>query len=73
VARPLSNLAARRAWAHALRIFDKIDHPDGDRVRTKLLPRGDQLHDGPLGQPPGRGALDGQPPERVPALRLYAG
>jgi DNA-binding SARP family transcriptional activator/tetratricopeptide (TPR) repeat protein len=27
---------ARLTWAHALRIFDKIDHPDGDQVRAKL-------------------------------------
>jgi DNA-binding SARP family transcriptional activator/tetratricopeptide (TPR) repeat protein len=63
--------AARRAWAHALRIFDEIDHPDGDRVRTKLFPRGNQLHDGRLGQPPGRRALDSQTPEMASALRLY--
>lgn len=29
-------VAARRAWTHALRIFDEIDHPDGDQVRAKL-------------------------------------
>jgi DNA-binding SARP family transcriptional activator/tetratricopeptide (TPR) repeat protein len=28
--------AACRAWTHALRIFDEIDHPDGDQVRAKL-------------------------------------
>ena len=28
--------AARRTWIQALRIFDEIDHPDGDRVRVKL-------------------------------------
>jgi tetratricopeptide (TPR) repeat protein len=27
---------ARLTWAHALRIFDEIDHPDGDQVRAKL-------------------------------------
>ena len=29
-------LAARRAWAQALRIFEEIDHPDRDQVRAKL-------------------------------------
>jgi DNA-binding SARP family transcriptional activator/tetratricopeptide (TPR) repeat protein len=33
--------AARRAWRHAVRIFDEIDHPDGEQVRVKLRPRGD--------------------------------
>ena len=28
--------AARRTWTRALRIFDEIDHPDGDQVRAKL-------------------------------------
>jgi DNA-binding SARP family transcriptional activator/tetratricopeptide (TPR) repeat protein len=28
--------AAGRVWTHALRIFDEIDHPDGDQVRAKL-------------------------------------
>jgi hypothetical protein len=28
--------AANRTWARALRIFDEIDHPDGDRIRAKL-------------------------------------
>jgi len=28
--------AAHQAWAQALRIFDQIDHPDGDHVRAKL-------------------------------------
>jgi tetratricopeptide (TPR) repeat protein len=59
--------AARRAWAHALHIFDKLDHPEGERVRTKLFPPGNQLHDDPLGRPPGRKDLDGQTPERAPA------
>jgi len=27
---------ARQTWAQALRIFDEIDHPDGDQVRAKL-------------------------------------
>lgn len=30
--------AARRTWMHALRIFDEIDHPDGDHVRARLRP-----------------------------------
>jgi tetratricopeptide (TPR) repeat protein len=30
-------VAARRAWAQALRILDEIDHPDRDEVRAKLL------------------------------------
>jgi DNA-binding SARP family transcriptional activator/tetratricopeptide (TPR) repeat protein len=30
--------AARRTWAQALRIFDEIDHPDGDGIRAKLRP-----------------------------------
>jgi DNA-binding SARP family transcriptional activator/tetratricopeptide (TPR) repeat protein len=34
-------VAARRAWQRALRIFDEIDHPDGDQVRAKLRFRGD--------------------------------
>ena len=28
--------AARRARTQALRIFDEIDHPDRDRIRTEL-------------------------------------
>ena len=28
--------AARQAWAAALRIFNGIDHPDGDEVRARL-------------------------------------
>ena len=28
--------AANRTWTLALRIFDEIDHPDGDQVRAKL-------------------------------------
>ena len=28
--------AARAVWTRALRIFDEIDHPDGDEVRAKL-------------------------------------
>jgi tetratricopeptide (TPR) repeat protein len=28
--------AARRTWLHALRIYDEIQHPDGDQVRAKL-------------------------------------
>jgi tetratricopeptide (TPR) repeat protein len=28
--------AARRSWLHSLRIYDEIDHPDGDQVRAKL-------------------------------------
>jgi DNA-binding SARP family transcriptional activator/tetratricopeptide (TPR) repeat protein len=28
--------AARRTWTQALRIFDAIDHPEGDLVRAKL-------------------------------------
>jgi tetratricopeptide (TPR) repeat protein len=35
--------AARRAWTYALRIFDEVDHPDGDQVRAKLQYRGDRL------------------------------
>jgi DNA-binding SARP family transcriptional activator/tetratricopeptide (TPR) repeat protein len=31
--------AARWAWAHALRIFDEIGHPDSDGVRAKLHAR----------------------------------
>jgi DNA-binding SARP family transcriptional activator/tetratricopeptide (TPR) repeat protein len=27
---------AERTWAHALRILNELDHPDGDRVRVKL-------------------------------------
>ena len=42
---------ACRTWTRALRIFDEIGHPDRDRVRAKLRPRGDQLHTGPLSQP----------------------
>jgi hypothetical protein len=30
--------AANRTWARALRIFDEIDHPDGDGIRVKLRP-----------------------------------
>ncbi len=33
--------AARRAWTHALRLFDEIDHPHGDQIRAKLRPRRD--------------------------------
>jgi len=32
--------AARWAWARALRIFDEIDHPGGDRLRAKLSEHG---------------------------------
>jgi len=32
--------AARRAWTHALRIFEEIEHPDADLVCAKL--RGDR-------------------------------
>ena len=42
---------AHRTWTRALRIFDEIGHPDRDRVRAKLRPRGDQLQSGPLSQP----------------------
>ena len=31
--------AARAAWQQALDIFDHLDHPDADQVRTKLHPR----------------------------------
>jgi tetratricopeptide (TPR) repeat protein len=65
--------SARRAWAHALRIFGMLDHPDGDRVRAKLFLRGNQLHDGPLDHPPDRSARGDQISERAPALRLYTG
>ena len=34
--------AARWAWAQAVRIFDEIDHPGGDRVRAKLQNRDDR-------------------------------
>jgi tetratricopeptide (TPR) repeat protein len=34
--------SARRAWAHALQIFDEIDHPDADQVRGKLRSAGPQ-------------------------------
>jgi hypothetical protein len=31
--------AARGAWQHALTILEQLDHPDADRVRTKLASR----------------------------------
>ena len=34
--------AAHWAWTQAVRIFDEIDHPGGDRVRAKLRNRDDQ-------------------------------
>src|SRR5439155_442020 len=34
--------AAHWAWTQALRIFDEIDHPGGDRVRAKLQNRDDR-------------------------------
>jgi len=34
--------AARWAWQQALRIFDEIGHPVGDRVRAKIGSHGDQ-------------------------------
>jgi len=40
--------AAHRAWTQALRIFDEIDHPDGDRLPAKLRSHGRQ----PPGNPP---------------------
>jgi DNA-binding SARP family transcriptional activator/tetratricopeptide (TPR) repeat protein len=30
--------SARQTWLRALRIYDEIDHPDGDQVRLKLWP-----------------------------------
>ena len=42
--------AARRAWKQALRIFDEIDHPGGDRVRAKLRLRGGRLPAVPFSQ-----------------------
>jgi hypothetical protein len=48
--------AAHRAWALALRIFEEINHPDGDLVRGKLFPATGQLHAvAPGGEP---GAVD---------------
>jgi len=35
--------AARWAWSQALRTFEEIEHPDGDRVRAKLRLPGDRL------------------------------
>jgi hypothetical protein len=29
-------MAARRAWAQALRIFEEIGHPDAWRIRARL-------------------------------------
>jgi tetratricopeptide (TPR) repeat protein len=51
--------AAHRAWARALRIFDEIDHPDGDQIRAKLRPRGPRHRgaDGAAGA--GRGSRSG--------------
>jgi tetratricopeptide (TPR) repeat protein len=43
--------AARRTWTRALRIFDEIGHPDRDRVRAKLCPRGNEVHSGAVSQP----------------------
>jgi tetratricopeptide (TPR) repeat protein len=36
-------IAARRAWTRALRIFEEIDHLDGDRIRAKLQLPDDQV------------------------------
>jgi DNA-binding SARP family transcriptional activator/tetratricopeptide (TPR) repeat protein len=35
--------AARWAWIQSLRTFDEIDHPEGDRIRTKLRLAGPRL------------------------------
>ena len=35
--------AARWAWTQALRTFEEMDHPDGDRVRAKLCVPGGLL------------------------------
>jgi tetratricopeptide (TPR) repeat protein len=43
--------AAHWAWTQALRIFDEIDHPGGDRVRAKLRIRGGRLPAAPFSQP----------------------
>jgi tetratricopeptide (TPR) repeat protein len=48
--------AAHWAWKQALRIFDEIDHPAGDRVRAKLGPHGYQLPATRFSQPPDRRA-----------------
>ena len=48
--------AAHWAWKQALRIFDEIDHPAGDRVRAKLGPHDDQLPATRFSQPPDRRA-----------------
>ncbi len=44
--------AARWAWTQAVRIFDEIDHPGGDRVRAKLRCCDDRAaSDGVVSQP----------------------
>jgi len=50
--------AASRAWTQALRIFDEIDHPDGESVRSKLRPRG-RLHAVGRDRPAERAAANG--------------
>jgi tetratricopeptide (TPR) repeat protein len=35
--------AARWAWSQSLRLFDEIDHPEGDRIRAKLRLSGPRL------------------------------
>jgi DNA-binding SARP family transcriptional activator/tetratricopeptide (TPR) repeat protein len=35
--------AARWAWSQSLRMFDEIDHPEGDRIRAKLRLSGPRL------------------------------
>jgi tetratricopeptide (TPR) repeat protein len=46
--------AAHWAWTQALRIFDEIDHPGGDRVRAKLRLHGGRLTAAHFGQSPDR-------------------
>ena len=48
--------AARWAWTQALRIFEEIGHPAGDRVRAKLDDRGDRSPTAPFSQPLQAGA-----------------
>jgi tetratricopeptide (TPR) repeat protein len=35
--------AARWAWSQSLRLFDELDHPEGDRIRAKLRLSGPRL------------------------------
>jgi DNA-binding SARP family transcriptional activator len=65
-------IAARRSWAQALRIFDEIDHPDGDRVRAKLqLPAGAEYDSPYFGLPVE--AQSAQKAEQAPGDRCLPG